>query len=124
MTFCALGRVLTVQLKWMLQTCCEFAPDYVGLLRRLRDPAQIRAVERIMQFPYVLPVADERSEEELARIAERKREQGKKLQEMAAKARLEKVCALPLRPSCRVTDVGMCTARDEGKRSALPHRAA
>ena len=35
---------------------------------------------------------EEKTEEELARIAERRREQGRKLQEIAAKSRLEKVC--------------------------------
>ena len=34
---------------------------------------------------------EEKSEEELAKIAERRREQGRRLQEMAAKARAEKV---------------------------------
>jgi actin-related protein 5 len=67
------------------------SPDYTALLRRLRDPLQLRAAERIIQFPFVLPAADERTEEEIARAAEKRREQGKKLQELAAKARLEKV---------------------------------
>ena len=67
------------------------SPDYAALLRSLRDPLQLRAVERIIQFPFVLPAADERTEEEIARAAEKRRDQGKKLQEMAAKARLEKV---------------------------------
>jgi actin-related protein 5 len=65
--------------------------DYPALLKRLRDPLQLRAVDRIIQFPFVLPAADERTEEEIARAAEKRREQGKKLQEMAAKARLDKV---------------------------------
>lgn len=67
------------------------SPDYAALLRNLRDPLQLRAVERIIQFPFVLPATDERTEEEIARAAEKRREQGKKLQEIAAKARLEKV---------------------------------
>jgi actin-related protein 5 len=67
------------------------SPDYTALLRNLCDPLQLRAVERIIQFPFVLPVADERTEEEITRTAEKRREQGKKLQEMAAKARLDKV---------------------------------
>lgn len=67
------------------------SPDYTALLRGLRDPLQLRSVERIIQFPFVLPAADERTEEEIARAAEKRREQGKKLQEIAAKARLEKV---------------------------------
>lgn len=75
----------------MLHKFCEMSPDYTALLRRLRDPLQLRAVERIIQFPFVLPAVDERTEEEIARAAEKRREQGKKLQEMAAKARIDKV---------------------------------
>jgi actin-related protein 5 len=67
------------------------SPDYAALLRSLRDPLRLRAVERIIQFPFVLPAADERTEEEIARAAEKRREQGKKLQEMAAKSRLDKL---------------------------------
>jgi actin-related protein 5 len=74
------------------------SPDYTTLLRRLRDPQQLRAIERVIQFPFVLPAADERTEEEIARAAEKRREQGKKLQEMAAKARLEKVLLPDLLP--------------------------
>lgn len=81
----------TVALQWMLQNFCEVSPDYTALLRRLSDPAQMRLSERIVQFPFVLPAADEKSSEEIARAAERRREQGRKLQELAAKARLEKV---------------------------------
>ncbi|KAH9064981.1 chromatin remodeling complex subunit [Lactarius vividus] len=84
-------RVTTAHTNWMLHTFCEMSPDYTPLLRRLRDPLQLRAVERIIQFPFVLPVVDERTEEELARAAEKRREQGKKLQEMATKARIEKL---------------------------------
>ena len=75
----------------MLQNFCEFAPDYQSLLRGLKDPLKLRASERIIQFPFVVPVTEEKTEEELARIAERKKEQGRKLQEMAAKSRMEKV---------------------------------
>jgi actin-related protein 5 len=45
-----------------------------------------------VQFPFSVPVAEEKTEEDIARLAERRREQGRKLQEMAAKAREEKVC--------------------------------
>lgn len=46
---------------------------------------------KVIQFPFSQPVIDEKTEEEQARLAERRREQGKRLQEMAAKARVEKV---------------------------------
>lgn len=51
----------------------------------------MQASARIIQFPFTVQVAEEKTEEELARIAERKKEQGRKLQELAAKSRLEKV---------------------------------
>jgi hypothetical protein len=53
------------------------SPDYTALLRRLRDPLQLRAIERIIQFPFVLSVADKCTEEEIARAAEKRREQVK-----------------------------------------------
>jgi len=33
---------------------CEMSSDCTTLLRGLRDPLQLRAVERIIQFPLVL----------------------------------------------------------------------
>ena len=76
---------------------CEVSSDLPALLRRLRDPLQMRASEVIVQFPFVVPVAEEKTEEELTKIAERKKEQGKKLQEMAANKRMEKVDFLIVR---------------------------
>jgi len=80
--------------KWMFHNFCQVSSDFPALLRRLQDPLQLRASEVVIQFPFVTPVAEEKTEEELARIAERKKEQGKKLQEMAANKRMEKVCYL------------------------------
>ena len=79
-------------MQWMLHTFCEFSPDYLATLRSLRDPDALRAAARVVQFPFTVPVAEEKTEEELARIAERRKEQGKKLQEIAARNRTEKVC--------------------------------
>jgi actin-related protein 5 len=75
----------------MLQNFCEFSPDYQSQLRLLKDPLNLHMSERVIQFPFALPVADEKTEEELARIAEKRKEQGRKLQEMAARSRQEKV---------------------------------
>lgn len=75
----------------MLHNVGEFATDYPSMLRSLKIPAIMRASERIIQFPFALPIVEEKTEEELARIAEKRKEQGKKLQEMAAKNRMEKV---------------------------------
>ena len=92
------GNISTI-MQWMLQNFCEFSPDYTSLLRKLKDPLNLRASERIIQFPYTLPVTEEKTEEELARIAERKKEQGRKLQELAAKSRMEKVSLGGVLPS-------------------------
>lgn len=78
----------------MLQNFCDFAIDYPGLLRTFQDPLRLRAAERIIQFPYTLPAMEEKTEEEVARITEKRKEQGRKLQEMAAKMRLDKVIPL------------------------------
>lgn len=78
----------------MLHNFCSFATDYPAVLRSLKIPANMRAAERIIQFPFAIPVIEEKTEEELIRIAEKRKEQGKKLQELAAKSRMEKVCPL------------------------------
>ncbi|KAG6840178.1 hypothetical protein C0991_008408 [Blastosporella zonata] len=84
-------RVTPPQSNWMLHNFCEFATDYSSVLRTLKDPLQMRAADRIVQFPFVVPVYEEKTEEELNRIAERRKEQGRKLQELAAKTRMEKL---------------------------------
>ncbi|KAG9310323.1 hypothetical protein JVU11DRAFT_9447 [Chiua virens] len=84
-------RVTSTQAGWMLHNFCEFATDYSVTLRSLKIPSNLRASERIIQFPFTLPVVEEKTEEELARIAEKRKEQGKKLQEIAAKNRMEKL---------------------------------
>lgn len=75
----------------MLHKFCSFAPDYPAVLRSLKVPANMRAAERIIQFPFSIPIIEEKTEEELTRISEKRKEQGKKLQELAAKSRMEKV---------------------------------
>ncbi|KAN0101058.1 hypothetical protein V8E55_001042 [Tylopilus felleus] len=84
-------RVTSTQAAWMLHNFCEFAEDYPATLRSLKIPESLRASERIVQFPFTIPVVEEKTEEELARITEKRKEQGKKLQEIAAKNRMEKL---------------------------------
>lgn len=80
----------------MLQTFCGFSSDYPSLLRSLSDPVSLSRSDKIIQFPFSQSAVDEKTEEEHARLAERRKEQGKRLQEMAAKARMEKVSTLCL----------------------------
>ncbi|KAF5382806.1 hypothetical protein D9757_007261 [Collybiopsis confluens] len=84
-------RVTSTQANWMLRNFCSVAPDYISLLQSFEDPAVMRSSQKIIQFPYVLPSAEEKTEEELARLSEKRKEQGRKLQEIAAKNRVEKL---------------------------------
>lgn len=94
----------------MLRNVCSYTPDYLTHLRSLNSPDALRASECIIQFPFTLPVQEEKTEEELARIAEKRKEQGKKLQEMAAKNRAEKLLQ-------KENDLQYLTALKEGKAS-------
>merc|ERR1711939_311697 len=47
--------------------------------------------DHVIQYPYTEEVIIQKSEEELAKIAEKKKESGRRLQEQAAKMRLEKL---------------------------------
>ena len=57
----------------MLQNFCEFATDYTALLRKLKDPLNMRSAGQIIQFPFVQPVTEEKTEEELVRIEAKSR---------------------------------------------------
>ena len=73
---------------------CEhayFAKDYTSEIRALADPRVLAAADRIIQFPFTPLVVEEKTEEELARVAEKKKEAGRRLQEQGARQRLEKV---------------------------------
>jgi actin-related protein 5 len=84
-------RLVSVQANWMLRTFCAFSSDYPTLLRTLNDPLALRAAERVVQFPFAAYTETDKTQEELDRITERRREQGRKLQELAAAKRLEKL---------------------------------
>jgi actin-related protein 5 len=90
--------------QWLLRTQCSFSPSYSALLKSLKTPANLLADTTIIQFPYALPVTEEKTEEELARIAERRREQGKRLQQMAAEMRAKRKAEKELKGDARQKD--------------------
>jgi actin-related protein 5 len=83
--------LLTNLSQWMLHNFCSFTSDYPALLRKLKDPQNLLSASAIIQWPFSVPVVEEKTEEELDRLKERRKEQGRKLQEMAAAKREEKV---------------------------------
>jgi hypothetical protein len=100
----------------MLRTFCQLSPNYLQTLRELSTPEGMRLHDRIVQFPFVAPVGyliaflfqcrliviiqEEKTQEELARQAERKKEAGRRLQEMAVAKRKEKVRSNVYNVSC------------------------
>ncbi|KAJ1926952.1 Nuclear actin-protein involved in chromatin remodeling [Tieghemiomyces parasiticus] len=84
-------KVSTYQAQYMVHHDTYFATDYKTELAQYEDPAFLATHDRVVQFPFTVETPDEKSEEELARLTERRREQMRKMQEMAAKSRLEKL---------------------------------
>ncbi|KAK4103718.1 ARP5-like protein [Parathielavia hyrcaniae] len=85
------GKLNSSQAEHMVRDFCYVALDYDQEAARYLDWTGLEDRERIVQFPYTEEVVVQKTEEELARIAERKKESGRRLQEQAAKMRLERL---------------------------------
>ncbi|KAG0002630.1 Nuclear actin-protein involved in chromatin remodeling, partial [Modicella reniformis] len=84
-------KMSTTQSETLLINHTYVAHDYLGELASYEDPELFKTKDRVIQFPFTAPVVEEKSEEEQARLAAKRKEQGRRLQEQAAKARLEKL---------------------------------
>lgn len=85
------GKLNASQAEYMIRDHCYVSTDYSQELSRYLDWTGLEDRERVIQYPYTEEVVVQKTEEELARIAERKKESGRRLQEQAAKMRLEKL---------------------------------
>jgi actin-related protein 5 len=85
------GKLNSSQMEQMVRDFCYVSLDYDQEVARYLDWTGLEDRERIVQYPYTEEVIVQKSEEELARIAERKKESGRRLQEQAAKMRLERL---------------------------------
>lgn len=85
------GKLNHSQAEAMVRDFCYVSKDYDQELSGYLEWTGLEDRERIIQYPYVEEVIVQKSEEELARIAERKKESGRRLQEQAAKMRLERL---------------------------------
>jgi actin-related protein 5 len=70
---------------------CYVSGDYKEELEGYLRPDTLEEKDRVIQFPFTETVRVEKSQEELDKLAEKRKESGRRLQEQAAKARLEKV---------------------------------
>jgi actin-related protein 5 len=86
------GKMNIEQMEEYVKHYCYISRDYDAELSHYLDWSGLEE-ERdiIIQYPYTEHIVPEKSAEELARIAERKKESGRRLQEQAAKMRLDKL---------------------------------
>jgi len=85
------GKLNSSQAEQMVRDFCYVSNDYDQELSHFMDWTGLEDRERIIQYPYTEEVIIQKTEEELAKIAERKKESGRRLQEQAAKMRLERL---------------------------------
>lgn len=78
----------------LVQTKTFFSEDYSRTLRRLgpeNDIDYFNSIDVTVQFPYKEQTAEEKSNEEIERIAQRRREQSERLKEHVERQRKEKL---------------------------------
>ncbi|KAI0019533.1 putative chromatin remodeling complex subunit [Xylariomycetidae sp. FL0641] len=85
------GKLNISQAEHMLRDHGYVSNAYDDEIRSYLDWSGLEDRDVVIQYPYTEEVVVQKSEEELARIAERKKESGRRLQEQAAKMRLEKL---------------------------------
>jgi actin-related protein 5 len=85
------GKISDPQADDMVRDHCYISQDYEAELASYLDWNGLEDRDRIIQHPYTEQVVVQKTEEELARVAEKRKESGRRLQEQAAKMRLEKL---------------------------------
>jgi len=85
------GKLNASQAENMLRDHCYVSKAYDDELRTYLDWTGLEDRDIVIQYPFTEEIIIQKSEEELARIAERKKESGRRLQEQAAKMRLDKL---------------------------------
>ena len=74
----------------MMESLCYVSPDYDDDIRSLSVPDNLAKMDKVVQLPFVQPERQEKSQEELDKIAERKRAAGQRLIEQTRVMRQEK----------------------------------
>ncbi|GAA5859405.1 hypothetical protein JCM1840_004599 [Sporobolomyces johnsonii] len=86
------GRLSSFQSGIMYRDHCYNAtPTYADEIRAFQDPRTMVARDRVVQFPFVALQVEEKTEEEIQRQLEKRKEATRRLQEQAAKQRMEKM---------------------------------
>ncbi|KAJ1902016.1 Nuclear actin-protein involved in chromatin remodeling [Kickxella alabastrina] len=83
-------KITEWQSRQLVNEFAYVAQDYEDELSSCLTAAGLEASDVTVQLPFPAPSLDERTEEDIQRAAERRRDQARKMQEMAAKRRQEK----------------------------------
>lgn len=84
-------KVTPPQATYFVHDHCYVSKDYSYEMANFIKYDGMETRERVLQAPYTEVVKEEKSQEELDRINERRKESGRRLQEQASKMRLEKL---------------------------------
>jgi actin-related protein 5 len=85
------GRISDPQAEDLVREHCYVSQDYEQELAHYLDWTGLEDRDHIVQFPFTEQAIVQKTEEELAAAAEKRKESGKRLQAQAAKMRLEKL---------------------------------
>ncbi|KAF2281549.1 actin-like ATPase domain-containing protein [Westerdykella ornata] len=85
------GKISDTQAEDLVREHCYVSQDYEQELSHYLDWTGLEDRDHIVQFPYAEQVVVQKTEEELAAAAEKRKESGRRLQAQAAKMRLEKL---------------------------------
>ncbi|KAL9094676.1 MAG: hypothetical protein Q9165_002945 [Trypethelium subeluteriae] len=85
------GKISEPQADDLVREHCYISQDYQQELDSYLDWEGLEERDHIIQHPFTEQIIPQKSEEELARQAEKRKESGRRLQEQAAKMRLEKL---------------------------------
>jgi len=85
------GKISDPQAEDLVREHCYVSEDYENELSHYLDWTGLEDRDHIVQFPYTEQVVVQKTEEELAIAAEKRKESGRRLQAQAAKMRLEKL---------------------------------
>ena len=85
------GKFSDPQAEDLVREHCYVSQDYQQELDSYLDWEGLEERDHIVQHPYTEQIVPQKSEEELARQAEKRKESGRRLQEQAAKMRLDKL---------------------------------
>lgn len=85
------GKISDPQAEDLVREHCYVSQNYEEEISHFLDWTGLEDRDHIVQFPYVEQVVVQKTEEELAAAAEKRKESGRRLQAQAAKMRLEKL---------------------------------